>query len=55
MFHEVKVLDSKGKLKKTLNSKELSQQYWKEIDSEANTRKRVSGKEKKTRKKGKKD
>ena len=29
MFHEVKIFDKKGKVKKTLSSKKLSKNYWK--------------------------
>ena len=28
MFHEVKILDKKGKVKKVLSSKKLSKDYW---------------------------
>ena len=28
MFHEVKILDKKGKVKKILSSKKLSKDYW---------------------------
>ena len=28
MFHEVKIFDKKGKLKKVLSSKKLSKDYW---------------------------
>ena len=28
MFHEVKVFDKKGKIKKVLSSKKLSKEYW---------------------------
>ena len=28
MFHEVKILDKKGKVKKVLSSKKLSKNYW---------------------------
>ncbi len=34
MLHEVKVLDAKGKLKKTLKSKELSKRYWNDFYGE---------------------
>jgi hypothetical protein len=29
MFHEVRILDSKGKVKKVLSGKKLSNNYWK--------------------------
>ncbi len=29
MFHEVKIFDPKGKMKKVLSSKVLSRRYWK--------------------------
>lgn len=28
MFHEVKIFDKKGKVKKVLSSKKLSSEYW---------------------------
>ena len=28
MFHQVKILDKKGKVKKVLSSKKLSKNYW---------------------------
>ena len=28
MFHEVKIFDKKGKVKKVLSSKKLSKEYW---------------------------
>lgn len=28
MFHEVKIFDKKGKVKKVLSSKKLSHEYW---------------------------
>ena len=28
MFHEVKIFDKKGNIKKVLSSKELNNQYW---------------------------
>ena len=28
MFHEVKIFDKKGKIKKILSSKKLSNEYW---------------------------
>jgi hypothetical protein len=28
MFHEVKIFDKKGKVKKVLSSKKLSNEYW---------------------------
>jgi hypothetical protein len=28
MFHEVKIFDAKGKVKKVLSSKKLSKDYW---------------------------
>ena len=28
MFHEVKIFDKKGKIKKVLSSKKLSNKYW---------------------------
>jgi hypothetical protein len=28
MFHEVKIFDKKGKVKKVLSSKNLSKEYW---------------------------
>ena len=28
MFHEVKIFDKKGKVKKVLSSKKLSKDYW---------------------------
>ena len=28
MFHEVKIFDKKGKIKKVLSSKKLSNEYW---------------------------
>ena len=28
MFHQVKIFDKKGKIKKTLSSKKLSKDYW---------------------------
>tara|TARA_B100000029_G_scaffold312442_1_gene304916 strand:- start:103 stop:285 length:183 start_codon:yes stop_codon:yes gene_type:complete len=28
MFHEVKIIDKKGKIKKILSSKKLSKDYW---------------------------
>lgn len=34
MLHEVKVFDAKGKLKKTLTSKELKERYWHEFHGE---------------------
>jgi hypothetical protein len=32
MFYEVRVKDSKGKIKKVISSKSLSEQYWKNLD-----------------------
>ena len=33
MFYEVKVFDSEGHLKKTVSSKKLSNQFWRNNDS----------------------
>ena len=33
MFHEVKIIDKKGKIKKILSSKKLSKDYWNSISS----------------------
>ncbi len=39
MFHQVKILDSKGKVKKVLSPKKLSKHYWGEFfDPAKNTR-----------------
>ena len=32
MFHEVRVLDSKNKLKKIISGQQLSRKYWKEFE-----------------------
>ncbi len=50
MFHEVKLLDSKGKLKKTISSNELSKRYWSEFHEE-NQNRVIVGKGKQFRKK----
>jgi|SaaInl7_135m_RNA_FD_contig_51_1460350_length_686_multi_3_in_0_out_0_2 hypothetical protein len=31
MFYDVRILNAKGKLKKTLSAQELSRRYWKNI------------------------
>ncbi len=35
MFHEVKIFDKKGKVKKVLSSKKLSNDYWKSFFNNA--------------------
>ena len=50
MFHEVKVFDKKGKVKKVLSSKKLSNDYWKNFFNNAlsdNAQKRKGRKQKK--------
>tara|TARA_B100000686_G_scaffold57452_1_gene61677 strand:+ start:1125 stop:1280 length:156 start_codon:yes stop_codon:yes gene_type:complete len=36
MFHEVRVLDSKNKLKKIISGQQLSRKYWKEFATSFN-------------------
>ena len=48
MFHEVKILDKKGKVKKVLSSKKLSKDYWNSFFKMAEP---IKGKGKKGRKK----
>jgi hypothetical protein len=36
MFYEVRVLDSNNKLKKIINSRQLSQKYWDKFESNFN-------------------
>ncbi|MZH45866.1 MAG: hypothetical protein F3739_02320 [Nitrospinae bacterium] len=50
MFHEVKVFDKKGKVKKVLSSKKLSNDYWKSFFNNVlsdNAQKRKGRKQKK--------
>lgn len=51
MFHEVKILDPNGNLKKVLSGKELSKRYWGEFHDGENGNKVIVGKGKKFRKK----
>ncbi len=51
MFHEVKILDPNGNLKKILSGKELSKQYWNELYDEENGNRVAIGKGKRFRKK----
>ena len=48
MFYEVRVLDSKNKLKKIISGQQLSRQYWDKFESHFNI---SSAKTKKTEKK----
>jgi len=48
MFYEVRVLDSKNKLKKIISGQKLSRQYWDKFESHFNI---SSVKNKKTKKK----
>ena len=48
MFHEVKILDKKGKIKKVLSGKKLSKDYW---DSFFKMSESIKGKRKKSRQK----
>ena len=55
MFHQVKILDAKGKVKKVLTPKSLSQHYWgdffnKNLKTRNEQVKRSQGKKKKVRK-----
>ncbi|MFT4578046.1 MAG: hypothetical protein ACI8PD_000706 [Nitrospinales bacterium] len=48
MFHEVRVLDSKNKLKKIISGQQLSRKYWDKFESHFNI---SSAKNKKTKNK----
>jgi hypothetical protein len=48
MFYEVRVLDSKNKLKKIISGQQLSRKYWDKFESNFNI---SSAKPKKTKKK----
>jgi len=48
MFYEVRVLDSKNKLKKVISAPQLSRKYWNAFESHFNI---SSAKSKKTKKK----
>ncbi len=48
MFYEVRVLDSKNKLKKIISGQQLSRKYWDKFESNFNI---ASTKSKKTKKK----
>ena len=51
MFYPVKVLDEKGKVKKVLNSKKLSKEYWDKIFDQTKKRAPKAGKGKRTNRK----
>lgn len=48
MFYEVRILDPKNKVKKTISSQQLSRKYWKEFETpfNASTTKPKTGKKK---------
>lgn len=55
MFYPVKILDEKGKVKKVLSSKKLSQEYWDKIFDDTKKRAPKAGKGKRAQSKANPD
>jgi CRISPR/Cas system CSM-associated protein Csm2 small subunit len=50
MFYEVRILDSKGKVKKVLNGKKLSNNYWKDFYDKVKSKSPMASKAAKNKK-----